>query len=72
MILLNRLITLKKGQVYNIKKRNKSVEEIQKFYGSLGYFYAQVAPSENLDPVNKIADLTINIQENEVVLPGKT
>ena len=68
---LKQLITLKKGKVYNIKKRNKSVEEIQKFYGGLGYFYAQVAPRENLDPVKQIADLTINIQENEVVYLGK-
>ena len=68
---LKKFITLKKGDVYNIKKRNKFVEEIQKFYGSLGYFYAQVAPRENLDPVKQIADLTINIQENEVVYLGK-
>ena len=68
---LKQIVTLKKGKVYNIKKRNKSVEEIQKFYGSLGYFYAQVAPRENLDPVKQIADLTINIQENEVVYLGK-
>jgi outer membrane protein insertion porin family len=68
---LKQFITLKKGKVFNIKKRNKAVEEIQKFYGSLGYFYAQVVPSENLDPVKQIADLTINIQENEVAYLGK-
>jgi outer membrane protein insertion porin family len=68
---LKQFITLKKGKVYNIKKRNKSVEEIQKFYGGLGYFYAQVVPSDNLDPVKQIAELTINIQENEVVYLGK-
>jgi outer membrane protein insertion porin family len=68
---LKQMITLKKGKVYNIKKRNKSVEAIQKFYGSLGYFYAQVAPRENLDPVKQIADLTINVQENDVVYLGK-
>jgi outer membrane protein insertion porin family len=68
---LKQMIILKKGKVYNFKKRNKSIEEIQKFYGSLGYFYAQVMPSENLDPVKKIADLTINIQENEVAYLGK-
>ena len=62
---------MKKGQIYNIKKRNKFIEEIQKFYGGIGYFYAQVVPSENLDPVKQTADLTINIQENEVVYLGK-
>jgi len=68
---LKSMITLKKGQIYNIKKRNKFIEEIQKFYGGIGYFYAQVVPSENLDPVKQTADLTINIQENEVVYLGK-
>jgi outer membrane protein insertion porin family len=68
---LQSLVTLKKGQVYNIKKRNKFIEEIQKFYGGIGYFYAQVVPSENLDPVKQTADLTINIQENDVVYLGK-
>ncbi|HUU04514.1 MAG TPA: outer membrane protein assembly factor BamA [Patescibacteria group bacterium] len=68
---LKSLITIKSGQVYNIKKRNKFIEEIQKFYGGIGYFYAQVVPSENLDPVKQTADLTINIQENDVVYLGK-
>lgn len=68
---LKSMITLKKGQIYNIKKRNKFIEEIQKFYGGIGYFYAQVVPSENLDPVKQTADLTINIQENEIVYLGK-
>ncbi len=68
---LKKMISLQKGKIFDIKKRNESIEAIQKFYGSLGYFYAQVAPRENLDPVKKIADLTINIQENEVVYLGK-
>ncbi|HSQ34740.1 MAG TPA: outer membrane protein assembly factor BamA, partial [Candidatus Binatia bacterium] len=68
---LKQMITLKKGEVFDIKKRNKSIEAIQKFYGSLGYFYAQVVPRENLDPVKKIADLTVTVQENEVVYLGK-
>ena len=68
---LRSLVGFKKGQVYNIKKRNKFIENMQKFYGGIGYFYAQVVPSENLDPVRKVADLTIQIQENEIVYLGK-
>lgn len=68
---LRRLVGFKQGQVYNLKKRNKFVENMQKFYGGIGYFYAQVVPSENLDPVKKVADLTIQIQENEIVFLGK-
>ncbi len=68
---LKSLIGFKKGRVYNIKKRNKFIENMQKFYGGIGYFYAQVVPSENLDPVRRVADLTIHIQENEIVYLGK-
>ncbi|MCP5054354.1 MAG: outer membrane protein assembly factor BamA [bacterium] len=70
-VFLKQIIKLGKGKVYNIKKRNKIIEEIQKIYGSLGYIYAQIVPVENLDPVKKIADLTMRINEGEVAYVGK-
>lgn len=68
---LKTLIKLKKGKIYNIKKRNKFIEEVQKIYGSIGHIYAQVAPVENLDPVKKIADVTMRIHEGEPAYLGK-
>jgi outer membrane protein insertion porin family len=68
---LKTLVTLKKGKIFNIEKRNKAIEEIRKIYGSLGYFYCQLTPQENLDPIKKRADLTINVIENEIVYLGK-
>ncbi len=68
---LKSLIKIKPGEVYNIKKRNDGIEEIQKIYGSIGYFYAQIAPDENLDPVKKVADLVIRVRENDVAYVGK-
>lgn len=68
---LNSLITMKKGQIYNMKKRNKFIEDMRKVYGSLGYFYCQIVPSENLDPIKKTADLTLNFVENDLVYLGK-
>ena len=68
---LRAFVKLKEGKVYNAKKRNKMVEEMQKVYGMLGYFYCQIVPQENLDPVKKLADLIVNIQENEIVYLGK-
>jgi outer membrane protein insertion porin family len=68
---LRTFIKLKKGGIYNVKKRNKAIEEMQKFYGSLGFFYCQVVPTENLDPVKQTADLTLRVQENEIVYLGK-
>ena len=68
---LESLVKMKKGAFFDITKRNKAMENIQKVYFSFGHFYCQIAPSENLDPVKKVADLTLNIQENDVVYLGK-
>lgn len=68
---LKRFVTLKKNKVYNLKKRNKNIEELRKFYGSIGYFYCQVIPEENLDPVTKKVDLTIKVHEGEITYLGK-
>jgi len=65
------MIKIKKGKVYNIKKRNKMIENLQKIYGSLGYIYAQISPVDNLDPVKQVADLTLRIHEGEVAYIGK-
>ncbi len=68
---LKNMVTLKKGSIYNMKKRNDMIEQMQKIYGSLGYIRCQIVPVENLDPVKKIADLTIRISEDEVCYLGK-
>lgn len=66
-----RLLKMKKGKIYNIKKRNKIMENIQSTYGSLGYIYCQVVPVEDLDPVTRISDLTLKIHEGEVAFVRK-
>lgn len=68
---LRHFITLKQNKVYNIKKRNKNIDDMLKFYRSLGYFYCQVVPVEDLDPVKRVSDLTLRIMENEVAYLGK-
>ena len=68
---LKAYVKMKPGKPFNMKKRNKAIEEIQKFYSSIGYFYCRITPEENLDPVKKTADLSLNITENELVYVGK-
>lgn len=68
---LRKMVKLKKGKNFNIKKRNKIIQEISKVYHSLGYIYCNIAPVENLDPVKKIADLTLRFNEGEVAYIGK-
>ncbi len=68
---LRRMVKLKKGKVYNIKKRNKIIESILDIYRALGYIYCNVIPLENLDPVKKISDLTLRFHEGEMAYVGK-
>jgi len=68
---LKKMIKLKKGETYNIKKRNKTIEQIQKIYGTIGYCRCQIVPLDNLDPIKKTADLTIKINEDEICYLGK-
>lgn len=68
---LESLVKMKKGKTYDIKKRNKSIEDIQKAYYALGNIYCQAIPLENLDPVKKVADLTLRVNEGEIAYLGK-
>lgn len=68
---LESILKMKKGYVYNVKKRNKGIEEIQKLYGEGGYFYAQIMPIENLDPEKRLVHLELHVQENDQCFLGK-
>lgn len=68
---LKHLVTLEKGDVYNIKKRNKSIDDIQNIYGTFGHIFCLITPAENLDPIKKVADLTFKINEGEPAYIGK-
>ncbi|OGD21871.1 MAG: outer membrane protein assembly factor BamA [Candidatus Aminicenantes bacterium RBG_16_63_16] len=63
---LRSLIKLKKGDIYNVKRREKSVESISEAYRNVGFLYAQIMPVESLDPKNKRVSLVYNLSENEV------
>lgn len=68
---LYKMVKLKKGKTFNIKKRNKIIQEISKVYHSLGYIYCNIAPLENMDPIQKVADLTLRFNEGEIAYVGK-
>jgi outer membrane protein insertion porin family len=64
--ILRNMIKFKKGETYNVKRREKSVEAIVEAYRNVGYLYIQVIPVESLDPKNKRISVTYNVSENEV------
>ncbi|MEN6560823.1 MAG: outer membrane protein assembly factor BamA [Acidobacteriota bacterium] len=63
---LRSLVKLQPGEVYSTKVREKTVTDIGETYRDGGYVYAQTIPVENLDPKNKIVNVTFNIVEGEV------
>jgi outer membrane protein insertion porin family len=63
---LAQLIKLKEGEIYNTKIREKSVEDMGEVFRNYGHLYGQVIPVENLDPKNKIVNVTFNISEGEI------
>ncbi|MGB9906664.1 MAG: outer membrane protein assembly factor BamA [Candidatus Saccharicenans sp.] len=63
---LQTLVKLQPGEIYSSKKREKTVESMGESYRNFAFLYAQVIPVENLDPRNKVVNVTFNIQEGEV------
>ncbi len=55
-----------KGASYSTKVREKSVESLGDLFRNFGYLYAQVMPVENLDPKNKIVNVTYQVFEGEI------
>ncbi|MGZ4886885.1 MAG: BamA/OMP85 family outer membrane protein, partial [Candidatus Aminicenantales bacterium] len=64
---LRMLVKLVPGEVYSTKMREKTVEDMSERYRNYGYLYLQITPVENLDPKNKVVNVTFNIFEGEVV-----
>jgi outer membrane protein insertion porin family len=60
------LLQLKTGQIYSTKDREKSIDDMGEIFRNFGYVYAQIIPIENLDPKNKIVNVTFNINQGEV------
>ncbi len=63
---LQKLIQMKKGEIYSTKAREDSVEKIREVYNDTGYLAAQIMPVESLDPKRKLVNISFNIQEGDV------
>ncbi|MGB8958573.1 MAG: outer membrane protein assembly factor BamA [Candidatus Aminicenantales bacterium] len=63
---LKAMVGLKAGEIYSTKDREKSVDDMGKMFRDFGFVYAQIIPVENLDPKNKIVNVTFNIAEGEI------
>ncbi len=59
-------VKFKKGDIYRTTVREKTIKDMQEVLSNYGHLWGQVIPVENLDPKNKLVNLTYNINEGEV------
>jgi len=63
---LENAIRLKQGQVYTLKDRERSIEEMTRLYLQKGYLYVRITPVETFDHDQKRIDVRFRISEGEV------
>jgi outer membrane protein insertion porin family len=59
-------INFRTGDIYSIKVREKSIEDLGELFRNFGHLYAQVMPVENLDPKSKVVNVTYQVFEGEL------
>jgi outer membrane protein insertion porin family len=65
------LLKMKTGDVYSTAVREKGIEDIGELFRNFGYLWGQIIPVENLDPKNKVVNVTFNINEGEMCILRK-
>ncbi len=59
-------IEFEAGDIYSIKTREKSVEDLGELFRNFGHLYAQVMPVESLDPKSKVVNVTYQVFEGDL------
>ncbi|MDR3256285.1 MAG: outer membrane protein assembly factor BamA [Endomicrobium sp.] len=67
---INKIIKIKKGQIFNQQKIIETVQNIHESYSDKGYLHAVVNPSLNKEGTDRIVDINLSIKENSVVYVG--
>lgn len=64
---LKSILTLKDGNVFNIKKMRKDIKKLEEEVGNYGFAYAKVIPQMQKDTKNKRINLQYIVQQGEEV-----
>jgi outer membrane protein insertion porin family len=59
------LLKMEPGEVYEEKQFKKAYEKLRDAYGSLGYFQWTVLTDRKPDPVRKVVDVTVKMDEDK-------
>jgi outer membrane protein insertion porin family len=59
------LLKMQPGEVYEEKQFKKAYEKLRDAYGSLGYFQWTVLTDRKPDPVRKVVDVTVKMDEDK-------
>jgi len=76
MYKLKKVLSLKEGRIFNIKRMRKDLENLKEEVGNYGYAYVQVNPQMHKDPQHKKIDLNFIIEQgapvtiNDVIISG--
>jgi outer membrane protein insertion porin family len=62
------LLKMKTGDVYSTAVREKGITDIGELFRNFGYLWGQIIPVENLDPKNKVVNVTFNINEGDMCI----
>jgi|GEM_PF-1471437 len=63
---LQSLITLEENDIYNEKKIQDNIQEIQKVYQNMGYLSSLITPEKDLDPEKKHLTLRLKVHEGKI------
>jgi outer membrane protein insertion porin family len=62
---LQAVFPLKKGDIFSVEKVRKSFEDYSKIYGAFGFIDMTTRPYTDVDPQEKVIDLTIEFDEQK-------
>src|SRR6185312_15859673 len=63
--ILTQILGLKTGDVMDVSKLRKGLENLHKFYGQYGYINFVASPDPKSDPKRQVVDITMDMQEGK-------
>lgn len=69
--LIKAVVGMKKGEIWNNKKFSENIKALNEGYANRGYIMVYMAPYFNFNDKEKVVDLTLKIEENDIYRLGR-
>lgn len=63
--LMRPMFQMKEGDIFNVSKVRKGLENLRKLYGEFGFINMVTSPETDVDKQNKLINMTFNIEEDK-------